>query len=114
APGYARAATTALDFVRRNLVVDGRLHRSWRDGRVSGPGYLDDYALVSLGALAVYEATFELDAMRSARSLAGDMIRLFHDPDRGGFFQTGTAAEGLLVRPRGLVDNAVPGGTCVA
>jgi uncharacterized protein YyaL (SSP411 family) len=113
-PRYVEAATKALAFIEGNLLVDGRLHRAWREDRVSGPGYLDDYAFAVLGALAVYEATFDLDAMRDARLLADDMIRLFHDPDRGGFFQTGSDAERLLVRQKELFDNAVPSGNSVA
>jgi uncharacterized protein YyaL (SSP411 family) len=112
---FVEMARQAADFVLTNLRRDdGRLLRSWRDGRTSGPGFLDDYAAVGLGCLALYESTFELRWMREARSLADEMIRLFHDPDGGGFFQTGSDAEALVVRPKELFDNAVPSGNSMA
>jgi uncharacterized protein YyaL (SSP411 family) len=109
------AAKAAADFVlTRMRREDGRLLRSWRDGRAGRPGYLDDYALMADGCLALYEATFDVRWFREARSLADDMLRLFRDEDRGGFFQTGADAEQLVVRPKDLYDNAVPSGNSAA
>jgi len=113
-PRYRHAASAALQFVQRHLVTGGRVHRSWRDGRVSGPGYLEDYAFLASGALTLYETTFDLEIMRTVRWLADDMIRLFHDEERGGFFQTGIDAESLVVRPKELFDNAMPSGNSAA
>ena len=93
---------------------DGRLLRSWREGTAGGPAYLDDYALMADGCLALYEATFETRWFREARSLADDMLRLFRDDTNGGFFQTGSDAEELVVRPKDLYDNAVPSGNSAA
>ena len=111
---YVSAGRDALLFVRERLMEAGRLRRSWREGRTSGPGYLDDYALVGLGALSMYETTFDTEAFALARSLADDMLKLFRDPERGGFFQTGADAEALVLRPKELFDNAVPSGNSAA
>ncbi len=114
-PAYTRFAAEAADFVLTQMRrEDGRLLRAWREGRTSGPAYLDDYAAMASACLSLYEATFDLRWMREARSLAADMIRLFRDPERGGFFQTGSDAETLVVRPKELFDNAVPSGNSMA
>jgi len=112
--GYVGAARDALRFIQTNLLEEGRVRRSWREGRTSGLGYIDDYALVGLGALALYEATFDGSAFALARSLADDVLKLFRDPESGGFFQTGADAEALVVRPKELFDNAVPSGNSAA
>ncbi|HEV8571970.1 MAG TPA: thioredoxin domain-containing protein [Actinomycetota bacterium] len=112
---YVDAASGAARFVLSALRRDdGRLLRSWREGRAGGPGYVDDYAMMAAACVTLYEATFDLGWMAEARRLADDLIRLFHDPDRGGFFQTGEDAEALVLRPKELFDNAVPSGNSVA
>jgi uncharacterized protein YyaL (SSP411 family) len=66
------------------------------------------------GLLALAEATLDPGWITEARSLAEDLLRLFHDDRRVGFFQTGSDAEALVVRPKELFDNAVPSGNSVA
>jgi uncharacterized protein YyaL (SSP411 family) len=113
-PRYVDAALAAAGFVLEALADDGRLLRSWRDGRKGGPGYLDDHAGMADACLTLYETTFDLRWLREARRLAGAMVELFADPGGGGFYQTGRDAERLVVRPRELFDNAVPAGSSVA
>jgi uncharacterized protein YyaL (SSP411 family) len=64
--------------------------------------------------ITLYETTGDVRWFVEARSLADDLLRLFHDEERGGFFQTGTDAEALVLRPKDLYDNAVPGGNSAA
>jgi hypothetical protein len=114
-PEYVEAAVRAAEFVLSSLKsADGRLLRSWREGRPGRSGFADDHALVAEGLLTLYETTFELRWFVEARGLADELIRLFHDPERGGFFQTGADAEPLLLRPKELYDNAVPSGNSAA
>ncbi|HEV2918587.1 MAG TPA: thioredoxin domain-containing protein, partial [Actinomycetota bacterium] len=114
-PRWTDAALAAAGFVLEQLSGEqGRLLRSWREGRRGGPGYLDDYACVAEACLTLYETTFDLRWLREARRLAGTMVELFADPGGGGFYQTGRDAERLVVRPRELFDNAVPAGSSVA
>jgi hypothetical protein len=64
--------------------------------------------------LALARATLDPRWIDEARRLGDDLVRLFHDPDRGGFFQTGADAEELVIRPKELFDNAVPSGNSSA
>jgi uncharacterized protein YyaL (SSP411 family) len=109
------AAVAAAEFVLSALRgPDGRLLRSWRDGRQGGPGYLDDHACMAEACLTLYETTFELRWLREAKRLAAALLELFADPGGDGLYQTGSDAEPLVVRPRELFDNAVPAGSSVA
>ena len=114
-PRYVEAARRAAAFVLRELRgADGRLLRAWRDGRTSGPAFADDHALLAEACLTLYETTFELRWFVEARRLADELLRLFHDPERGGFFQTGSDQDPPVLRPKELYDNAVPSGNSAA
>jgi len=113
-PRYVEAAVAAAEFVLGRMRRDGRLLRSWRDGTAGAPGYADDVALMARACLTLAETTLDLRWYEEARSLGTDLVRLFHDAERGGFFQTGSDAEALVVRPKELFDNAVPSGNSAA
>ena len=106
----ARAADTILAGLRRS---DGRLGRSWKDGRSSGEGVLEDYADLADGLLAIYEATFDERWFVVARELADTILDRFADP-AGGFFDTADDHEALVTRPKDPQDNATPSGGSMA
>jgi hypothetical protein len=89
---------------------DGRLVRSRRDGRVSGPGYLDDYANAAHGLLELHAATGELRWLREARRLALLAIELFEDPERGGFLLSPADGDPRVPRVKELQDSPTPSG----
>jgi uncharacterized protein len=105
------AATTARFLLEHLRDANGRLLRSWREGRAGGPGYADDHALLADACLTLYETTFELGWFEQARVLADRLVEGFLDEDRGGFYTTASDAEALVVRPKDLEDNAVPSGS---
>jgi uncharacterized protein YyaL (SSP411 family) len=116
-PRYVAAARRAGDFLLSSLRRgDGRLLRSWREGSAGTLGFADDYALAGGAMLTLYEATFDMTFFEAARSFADDLLRLFADGDdaNGGFFQTGADAAQLVLRPKELLDNAVPSGNSAA
>ena len=89
---------------------DGRLFRTWREGRASIPGYLEDYADVAHGLLELHVATGELRWLEEANRLARLAVELFADEERGGFFMSAHDAEQLVARKKDLDDNPVPSG----
>ncbi len=111
---YLATAVRNAEFITGQMVRDGRLLRSWKDGRARITGYLEDYAMVGAGMLALYEATFDRRWLDESRRLADEALRLFWVAEREAFFDTGHDQEALVVRPRNLFDNAVPSGTSVA
>jgi uncharacterized protein YyaL (SSP411 family) len=105
-----RAATFTLTTLRR----DDRLLRTYKDGQSKLNGYLEDYAFLADGLLALYEATFATRWLREAHALTETMITQFWDDAGGGFFDTGRDHEALIARPKSVFDNAIPAGNSVA
>ncbi len=89
---------------------DGRLFRSWREGKVSGEGFLDDYANAAHGLIELHVATGEVRWLLEAHRIALLAVELFHDPAHGGFFLAPTGGEELVARTKGLDDNPIPSG----
>ncbi|MGN6429212.1 MAG: thioredoxin domain-containing protein [Gaiellaceae bacterium] len=89
---------------------DGRLHRSWRAGRASNPGYLEDYADVANGLYELHVATGELRWLHEANRLARFAVDLFADDERGGFFLSPADDEQLVARKKEFDDHPTPSG----
>jgi hypothetical protein len=92
---------------------DGRLLRSLRDGRASGPGYLDDYANVAYGLLELHVATGELRWLLEARRLALLALELFADDANGGFFLAAADGDERVARTKDLQDTPIPSGNAM-
>src|SRR5262249_50800007 len=96
--------TFLLGSMRRD---DGRLLRSWQDGRAGILAFAEDYAAL-LEALLTLAELDDVEWLREARHIADDLLARFGDDDQGGVFTTGTDGEALIVRPKDYQDNATP------
>jgi uncharacterized protein len=113
-PAYVDAAARAARFIRDQLVVDGRLQHTWREGhRPSVPAFLEDVAYLAQALLVLYEADHDAAWFNWARRLAADAESRFADPDSGAYYATAHDAEELITRHRDLWDNATPAGSSV-
>ena len=113
-PDYLQVAINNANFLLQDLRQDGRLLRTYKDGRARLKGYLEDYAFLADGLLALYEASFDSRWLIEARALMDQAIVLFADQTKGGFFDTGSDHEELISRPKDIMDNATPAGNSVA
>jgi uncharacterized protein len=112
---YVESASECATFVWTNLRgQDGRLLRSWRGGGATVRAFADDHALLAEALMTLYETTSEASWFAASQELCDQLIELFHDQEGGGFFQNGSYAERLVVRPKDLYDNAVPSGNSSA
>jgi uncharacterized protein YyaL (SSP411 family) len=112
---FLRAAEKNAAFLLEHMrTSDGHLHRTWKPGHAARlNAYLEDYANVADGLLALYEATFDARWLTASTELADVMLREFSD-SQGGFFDTSTQHETLITRPKDVFDNATPSGNSVA
>jgi uncharacterized protein len=90
---------------------DGRLYRTWREGRSGASGFLPDYADVANGLIELHVATGELLWLEEANRLARLAVELFADDERGGFFLS--AGEELVARRKDLEDQPTPSGNAM-
>lgn len=110
---YLDAAKAAMGFIEEKLCPDGRLHVSWRRGRLGAEAFLDDYAACILALISLYEISYEKSLLRRARELLKQAVESFWDKDEGGFFLYGKEQERLITRPKECYDGAMPSGNSV-
>jgi uncharacterized protein YyaL (SSP411 family) len=113
---YVRIAEENAQFLQETMIgEDGRLLRTWKAGSdAKYNGYLEDYANLADGLLALYQTTFDIRWFEWAQKLARQMIDHFLDPENGAFFDTSDDHENLLYRPKNIQDNATPSGNAMA
>ncbi len=112
---YVAAAATAADFLLQELRGDdGRLKRSYADGRATLNAYLDDYAFLVCGLIALHRATNDARWLVAAQTVTDKQIELFWDDAGGGFFFTSKDHAALIVRAKDPADGAIPSGASVS
>jgi uncharacterized protein len=112
---YLDAASACADFVLRDLRDgEGRLLRTWKDGRAKLNAYLEDHSFLLEALLSLYEASFDPRWFVEARALADTMVARFADEANGGFFETSSDHERLVARRKDLEDHPIPSGNAAA
>jgi len=110
APELVEAAERCAEHVVGTHLVDDRLRRASRDGRVgTAAGVLDDHGNLADGLLALHQATGEPRWLEVAGRLLDTATARFGDGS-GSFHDTADDAEALVTRPRSQGDNAEPSG----
>ena len=101
-------AVTLAVFLRNNMLKDGKLFHSYKAGKATIPGFLEDYAAVAEGLVALYQISFDETWLRLAEKLLDETIANFYDEAEGFFFFTDAQAEELIARKKELLDNVIP------
>ena len=109
---WRRAAEELGEFCFSSLRrTDGRVRRALGSDQ---PAFAADYAWLVEAATRLYELTGAGRWLERAQETAEQLWVLFSDPEHGGLFTTGHDAEALVVRPKELLDGAVPAAGSVA
>jgi uncharacterized protein len=112
---YTEAAVGCAEFILRELRdPDGRLLRTYNDGRPKIIAYLEDHAYLLEALLVLFETTCQEHWFIEARTLADTLIARFADAENGGFFSTAADGEALIARRKDLEDSPIPSGSSSA
>ena len=106
---YLESALRNARFITSELSAnDDGLRRTYRGGKVSVSGFLDDYAFTSRAFIRLYEVTFDLHWLEKARQLADYALAHFADPATPMFFYISDLSEAIVLRKKDVVDNVIP------
>ena len=102
------ALENANFILSKQLRKDGGLNHSYKEGRTTINGYLEDYAFVIDAFLKLYEATFDDLWLKEADALMAYSVEHFYDYDSGMFFFTSDEDPALIARKMEVNDNVIP------
>jgi uncharacterized protein len=115
-PEFLSMALRLAFFIKQKLTDSRNGGRLWHTykigpdgvGRARQLGFLEDYAAVIDGYVALYQATFAEEWLLEADRLAGYVFAHFDDPAEPLFFFTDKSGEELIARKKELFDNVIP------
>jgi hypothetical protein len=113
---FLDAAEKSARFILNHLldVSSHTLRHRFRDGEARFEGQLDDHSFFIEALIDLYEASFNIDWLSEAITLADQMNRVFYDRENGGFFDTSGTDSSILVRTKEWYDGAEPSGNSIA
>jgi uncharacterized protein YyaL (SSP411 family) len=111
---FLKKALAVASFLEENMLDgNGHLWRSFRNGRGSIDGFLDDYALLAKAYIGLYEVTFDKHWLMLSTKLTEYSIANFYDNKSGVFYYTSTSSEKLAARKIEILNNVIPSSNAV-
>ncbi len=106
---FLQAALKNADFILNNqLKKDGSLYHSYKDGKSTINGYLEDYSTTISAFVSLFEATADEKWLSTAKSLTTYAYVNFYDQDSQLFFFTSNEDTSLVTRNIEKSDNVIP------
>lgn len=109
---YRNAAIKAAHFFQSNMFDDNFLYHSYRNGKKSIKGFLNDYSFMIAALLDLYSISFDKKWIEWAMQLVELTEQQFTAPD-GGYYFTRSDQQNLIARSKAQFDNAIPSGNSV-
>ena len=111
---FLDAAEKCLGFIEKQLIQNGKLLRTYKNGIAKIQGYLEDYSYLISAYLDVFELNPKLQYLENAKKLGLYLIEHFWDSENSSFFMTADNHEQLIIRPKSNYDLSMPSGNSVA
>ncbi|SDP78325.1 hypothetical protein SAMN05428975_2731 [Mucilaginibacter sp. OK268] len=110
-PKYLELALQNAGFILNNQVSqNSRISRVYSANKTGETpvAFLDDYANIIDGLIALYEVTFDEDWLQQAKKLTDTAIEHYYDEVNGIFFYTADDDEQLIARKSEIMDGVTP------
>lgn len=108
-PNMLCVAELSAHFIENHLHDEnGQLSRCLTSGKLSGIAFLDDYAFIAEGYIALYEASLDEIWLLKAKKLVDKTLASFLDPRGGMFYFTSKEQKQIVARKMELTDGVMP------
>jgi uncharacterized protein YyaL (SSP411 family) len=103
----------SFEFIFKSMVTDKVIYSCF-NGKACFPGYLDDYALLVSSLIDYLSIQWSDKHYELSKRVCEDLITIFEDKKKGGYFFTSNNHEKLFYRPKSISDDSVPSGLVYA
>ncbi|MBG7630462.1 MAG: thioredoxin domain-containing protein, partial [Bacteroidetes bacterium] len=108
-PHFLEVALKNAQFINtKQLQESGNLNHTYKNGKSSINGYLEDYATVIDAYIVLYEATLNDLWLNTAKQLTDYTFDHFFDVERSMFYFTSDEDTDLITRKMEIEDNVIP------
>ena len=108
-PHFLEVAIKNAKFINtKQLQESGNLNHTYKNGKSSINGYLEDYATVIDAYITLYEATLNNLWLNTAKQLTDYTFDHFFDVERSMFYFTSDEDTSLITRKMEIEDNVIP------
>lgn len=106
---WLKLAEENLAFIRQNMMQEnGELWHSWKNGKSSIQGFLEDYVWLIEALYGMYEATFEEEYLNEAVRLMYVTLSIFPTAGKGLLYYTSDRHGEWVARTLETSDNVIP------
>ena len=111
---YLEIALQNADFILKNIwTSEGNLKHSYKDGKATINGFLEDYAHVIQAFISLYEVSFDENWLQSAKQLTDYAFDNFYDEKAQFFSFTSHQDDALITNHFEVEDNVIPASNSV-
>lgn len=111
---YLEIALQNASFITNKVWnPDGNLNHSYKDGKATVNGFLEDYAQVIQAFISLYEVTFDEQWLNNAKQLTDYAFDNFYDEQAQFFSFTSHKDEALVATHFEVEDNVIPASNSV-
>jgi len=105
---YEQAKKAAIFLLQELKDSNGRLWHTWKNGKASVPGFLEDYAFLIDALIGLYQASFESQWLFEGRDLLYTVLDDFERSESGLFYFTSSQHGVWVARQLETSDNVQP------
>ncbi|ESU29509.1 yyaL protein [Flavobacterium limnosediminis JC2902] len=109
----AVAEKNAAFIIQKQWTADGFLWHSYKNGKSTIPGFLEDYAFVIDAFIGLYQVTFEEKYLMQAKQLTDYCLEHFYDETQQFFAFTARTEKQLIASHFETEDNVIPASNSV-
>ena len=111
---YLELAEKNANFILQHQIYDKKqLYHSYKNGKSTINGFLEDYAFTAQAFIALYAANGDEKWLTKAKVLVDNAIENFYDANDGLFYFNSMIDTPLITRQKEVQDNVIPSSNAI-